>query len=139
MTKCEPNPCRNGGNCEITTNSYHCSCKGGWKGKHCLEDIDECKSVQGKLYSSIVCIHLCTSSCMLFLETHYITLQTLLDNTMNLLWKFCVARKITHVFITPYVPNLLFFGQISCTTGFNQTLQLFSYGIVKIINRCELR
>jgi len=42
VTTCEPNPCGNGGKCEVTTKSYHCSCKGGWKGNHCLEDINEC-------------------------------------------------------------------------------------------------
>ena len=49
MTTCEPNPCGNGGKCEVATKSYHCSCKGGWKGKHCLEDINECTTGIGTL------------------------------------------------------------------------------------------
>ena len=52
VTRCEPNPCGNDGKCEITAKSYHCSCKGGWKGKQCLEDINECNNSIGKLFTS---------------------------------------------------------------------------------------
>lgn len=32
---CEPNPCRNHGNCIDQVTGYTCQCTGGWKGKTC--------------------------------------------------------------------------------------------------------
>uniref|UniRef100_UPI00359018BB fibrillin-1-like n=1 Tax=Myxine glutinosa TaxID=7769 RepID=UPI00359018BB len=36
--------CNNGGKCSNTLGSYECKCASGWKGKHCDEDVNECKS-----------------------------------------------------------------------------------------------
>ncbi|XP_067043371.1 uncharacterized protein [Acropora muricata] len=37
-------PCKNGAQCTNIVGGYHCKCSGGFKGKNCDEDIDECKS-----------------------------------------------------------------------------------------------
>jgi len=35
ISKCHPNPCRNGGECSETDKSYECICKEGFKGENC--------------------------------------------------------------------------------------------------------
>eukprot|EP00794_Sanderia_malayensis_P006322 gene6322-7046_t len=42
VTACQPNPCANKGKCDITKNGFICSCKGGWDGTTCKNDINEC-------------------------------------------------------------------------------------------------
>ncbi len=40
---CHPNPCMNGGWCNIAGNtSYTCVCLVGYTGSNCSEDINEC-------------------------------------------------------------------------------------------------
>ncbi|XP_035676194.1 von Willebrand factor D and EGF domain-containing protein-like [Branchiostoma floridae] len=43
VNECASSPCRNGGQCQDGVNQYRCSCARGWVGKHCEEDIDECR------------------------------------------------------------------------------------------------
>ena len=49
QTACTPNPCRNGGKCELTDNmvgGYVCTCAEGFTGRNCIDDVDEC--INGK-------------------------------------------------------------------------------------------
>lgn len=40
---CSPNPCVNGGVCSVNNdNTFSCECVGGYTGRMCEEDIDEC-------------------------------------------------------------------------------------------------
>ncbi len=39
---CVPNPCLNNGNCSVINQITTCTCKSGWTGKYCSNDIDEC-------------------------------------------------------------------------------------------------
>ena len=32
---CQPNPCRNGGSCSKSGDSFDCKCSRGFKGRHC--------------------------------------------------------------------------------------------------------
>ena len=38
----ELSPCRNGGSCVNTFNSYFCQCPDTWEGATCEQDVDEC-------------------------------------------------------------------------------------------------
>jgi hypothetical protein len=38
---CTLAPCKNGGLCSQTSNSYQCSCINGWTGQNCTEDLNE--------------------------------------------------------------------------------------------------
>ncbi|XP_048587267.1 protein crumbs [Nematostella vectensis] len=40
--KVQPGPCLNGGTCDNYLGTYGCSCKAGYRGKNCQENIDEC-------------------------------------------------------------------------------------------------
>ena len=45
-TACVPNPCRNQGTCglnENVTGGFECSCRRGYTGATCEEDVDECQ------------------------------------------------------------------------------------------------
>ena len=42
---CLPNPCQNGGACQLSddaTGGYECSCRDGYTGNDCSEDVNEC-------------------------------------------------------------------------------------------------
>ncbi|XP_042332197.1 lactadherin isoform X1 [Sceloporus undulatus] len=47
---CHPNPCKNGGECELVPNrgdvftEYTCNCPSGYEGKHCQKNMNECAS-----------------------------------------------------------------------------------------------
>ena len=45
QSACLPNPCQNGGRCQLNEESaggYECSCRSGYTGEDCSLDIDEC-------------------------------------------------------------------------------------------------
>lgn len=43
MDECELNPCyEDGGECINTVGSFKCECKPGFKGKYCMELVNEC-------------------------------------------------------------------------------------------------
>ena len=45
-TACAPNPCQNRGACELNENvtgGFECSCRDGYTGNTCEQDIDECQ------------------------------------------------------------------------------------------------
>lgn len=45
QTACIPNPCENDGRCELTDSmvgGYACTCTGGFTGRNCNEDVNEC-------------------------------------------------------------------------------------------------
>lgn len=45
INSCSPNPCGNGGSCQLDDNiqgGYTCMCADGFTGANCMEDIDEC-------------------------------------------------------------------------------------------------
>ena len=42
---CLPNPCQNGGTCRLNDNAtggYVCTCRDGYTGQDCSQDVDEC-------------------------------------------------------------------------------------------------
>ncbi|XP_078524125.1 uncharacterized protein LOC144792796 [Lissotriton helveticus] len=41
---CRGSPCNNGGTCSSTLYGFVCTCTGGWEGKTCEKDVDECKT-----------------------------------------------------------------------------------------------
>lgn len=43
MNDCNPNPCKNGGNCVDGINGYMCKCPLGFSGAQCEINIDDCK------------------------------------------------------------------------------------------------
>ncbi|XP_054834315.1 coagulation factor XII isoform X2 [Eublepharis macularius] len=45
---CDPNPCRNGANCEARRSGFHCSCNPGFYGKHCEKE--SCFESPGRLH-----------------------------------------------------------------------------------------
>ena len=45
ISSCSPNPCRNGGSCQLDDSmegGYSCSCPDGYTGVNCMIDVDEC-------------------------------------------------------------------------------------------------
>ena len=45
-TACSPNPCQNRGVCELNENvtgGFECSCRDGYTGEKCEQDVDECQ------------------------------------------------------------------------------------------------
>lgn len=57
ISSCSPNPCGNGGTCQLDENiegSYSCVCPEGYTGVDCMEDVDEC--LAGK-WGSSSCLH----------------------------------------------------------------------------------
>ena len=45
INSCSPNPCNNGGRCQLDDNvegGYSCTCANGYTGVNCIEDVDEC-------------------------------------------------------------------------------------------------
>lgn len=44
---CASQPCRNGGTCRNAENGFMCLCRGGWKGKTCVERDWKCCSSTG--------------------------------------------------------------------------------------------
>nr|XP_054763104.1 exoglucanase A-like [Lytechinus pictus] len=45
INECSSDPCRNGGTCIDGINSYTCSCRTGYTGNICDQDVDECASI----------------------------------------------------------------------------------------------
>ncbi|KAG7249792.1 hypothetical protein CRUP_003150, partial [Coryphaenoides rupestris] len=43
ITACVPNPCQNSGACKPIGNAFLCSCRRGFKGLTCQEDVNECE------------------------------------------------------------------------------------------------
>uniref|UniRef100_A0A674PRB3 FAT atypical cadherin 3a n=1 Tax=Takifugu rubripes TaxID=31033 RepID=A0A674PRB3_TAKRU len=46
VTACVPSPCQNGGACKSIGNAFFCSCRRGFKGLTCGEDINECDTAK---------------------------------------------------------------------------------------------
>ena len=45
INSCSPNPCGNGGSCQLDKNvrgGYICACPDGYTGVDCMDDINEC-------------------------------------------------------------------------------------------------
>ncbi|XP_053189398.1 hyaluronan-binding protein 2-like [Scomber japonicus] len=49
-TLCEPNPCRNGGQCIVDGNEFDCSCPPGFRGRFCHVGPDDCFVDEGESY-----------------------------------------------------------------------------------------
>src|SRR5437868_2314190 len=43
--ECASTPCQHGGTCLDQSNSFFCSCPGGWSGVKCQTNINECSSL----------------------------------------------------------------------------------------------
>ena len=62
QSACSPNPCMNGGSCELNQDvdgGYECFCRNGYTGTDCETDIDECRP-ESKDYNCGVIV-VCTS------------------------------------------------------------------------------
>ncbi|XP_070826251.1 protocadherin Fat 3a isoform X2 [Chaetodon trifascialis] len=59
ITVCVPNPCQNGGACKPIGNAFFCSCRRGFKGLTCEEDVNECdrSNPEGECENSGVCVN----------------------------------------------------------------------------------
>uniref|UniRef100_A0A665T2A5 FAT atypical cadherin 3a n=1 Tax=Echeneis naucrates TaxID=173247 RepID=A0A665T2A5_ECHNA len=59
MTACVPNPCQNGGVCKAIGNAFLCSCRRGFMGLTCEEDVNECdrSNPEGECENSGVCVN----------------------------------------------------------------------------------
>ncbi|XP_040049953.2 protocadherin Fat 3 isoform X3 [Gasterosteus aculeatus] len=59
ITACIPNPCQNGGACRPIGNAFLCSCRRGFKGLICEEDVNECDqgNPDGECDNSGVCVN----------------------------------------------------------------------------------
>ncbi|XP_033468315.1 factor VII-activating protease-like [Epinephelus lanceolatus] len=47
---CEPNPCRNGGQCVVEGNDFDCQCPPGYRGRFCHVGPDDCYVEDGESY-----------------------------------------------------------------------------------------
>ena len=52
---CVSSPCRNGGTCVNTKESYRCNCKRGFQGQNCEIEINECLS--SPCYGESTCVN----------------------------------------------------------------------------------
>ncbi|XP_076590813.1 protocadherin Fat 3-like isoform X11 [Chaetodon auriga] len=59
ITACVPNPCQNGGACKPIGNAFFCSCRRGFKGLTCEEDVNECdrSNPEGECENGGVCVN----------------------------------------------------------------------------------
>uniref|UniRef100_A0A668AXH9 FAT atypical cadherin 3a n=1 Tax=Myripristis murdjan TaxID=586833 RepID=A0A668AXH9_9TELE len=59
ITACVPNPCQNSGVCKPIGNAFLCSCRRGFKGLTCEEDVNECdrNNPEGECDNGGVCIN----------------------------------------------------------------------------------
>ncbi|KAM6932333.1 protocadherin Fat 3-like [Lycodopsis pacificus] len=59
ITACVPNPCQNGGICKPIGNAFLCSCRRGFKGLICEEDVNECdrSNPEGECENGGVCVN----------------------------------------------------------------------------------
>ena len=56
INSCSPNPCDNGGSCQMDDNvqgGYVCTCPDGYTGVNCLNDVNECQEgINGDIIQS---------------------------------------------------------------------------------------
>ncbi|KAK0149004.1 Protocadherin Fat 3 [Merluccius polli] len=59
ITACVPNPCQNSGACKPIGNAFLCSCRRGFKGLTCKEDVNECErgNPEGECENGGVCVN----------------------------------------------------------------------------------
>ncbi|XP_045930210.1 protocadherin Fat 3a [Micropterus dolomieu] len=59
ITACVPNPCQNGAICKAIGNAFLCSCRRGFKGLTCDEDVNECdrRNPEGECENGGVCVN----------------------------------------------------------------------------------
>ncbi|XP_055003987.1 protocadherin Fat 3a isoform X1 [Boleophthalmus pectinirostris] len=59
ITACVPNPCQNGGVCKTIGSAFLCSCRRGFKGLTCQEDVNECdrSNPEGECENGGVCVN----------------------------------------------------------------------------------
>ncbi|KAM9801014.1 protocadherin Fat 3a [Neosynchiropus ocellatus] len=59
ITACVPNPCQNGGACKAIGNAFLCSCRRGFRGLTCVDDVNECdhSNLEGECENGGVCIN----------------------------------------------------------------------------------
>lgn len=59
ITTCVPNPCQNGGVCKPIGNAFLCSCRRGFKGLTCEEDVNECdrSNPEGDCENGGICVN----------------------------------------------------------------------------------
>ncbi|XP_032363305.1 protocadherin Fat 3 isoform X2 [Etheostoma spectabile] len=59
ITACFPNPCQNAGTCKPIGNAFFCSCRRGFKGLTCGEDVNECdrSNPEGECENGGVCVN----------------------------------------------------------------------------------
>ncbi|XP_026152475.1 protocadherin Fat 3a isoform X3 [Mastacembelus armatus] len=59
ITACVPNPCQNGGMCKPIGNAFLCSCRRGFKGLTCEEDVNECdrSNPEGECENGGICVN----------------------------------------------------------------------------------
>ncbi|XP_054868346.1 protocadherin Fat 3a isoform X5 [Amphiprion ocellaris] len=59
ITACVPNPCQNGGVCKPIGNAFLCSCRRGFRGLTCEEDVNECdrSNPEGECENGGTCVN----------------------------------------------------------------------------------
>nr|XP_020474749.1 protocadherin Fat 3 isoform X4 [Monopterus albus] len=59
ITACVPNPCQNGGVCKPIGSAFLCSCRRGFKGPICEEDVNECDhgNPEGECENGGICVN----------------------------------------------------------------------------------
>ncbi|XP_076002461.1 protocadherin Fat 3-like isoform X2 [Genypterus blacodes] len=59
ITACVPNPCQNGAICKTVGNAFLCSCRRGFKGLICEEDVNECErsNPEGECENGGICVN----------------------------------------------------------------------------------
>ncbi|XP_059932324.1 protocadherin Fat 3a isoform X3 [Gadus macrocephalus] len=59
ITACVPNPCQNSGACKAIGNAFLCSCRRGFKGLTCQEDVNECErgNPEGQCENGGACVN----------------------------------------------------------------------------------